>query len=104
VVILVRLYGDVPPGLPMRGLWAKDLDSEYRRVCRYAPHGGSAHEMEAALHVDRTKRAGETSEACKARVALANETRAARLRTIASECEFLIVGAAHEYRAAWRAA
>jgi hypothetical protein len=49
--VLAALYGDMPPGLPARGLWGESVDEEYRRVARLtAAYGRTLVEFEAATH------------------------------------------------------
>lgn len=105
LIILNALYGDVPPGLPMRGLWDKTTDQDYRRVVRYVPEsGGSGAALEALLHVDRRRLDGESFDAQKARLTAATAARTAVLSRLGQECEKLIVRASVDYREAWRAA
>jgi hypothetical protein len=102
--IINALYGDLPPGLPTVGMWAKDVDADYRRVCRYAPGaGGSGVRLEQTIRVDRGKRLGETDEARRKRVVEEQSNRADRLREVAKQCEQLIVTATQAYMAAWGA-
>jgi hypothetical protein len=104
-VVLNALYGDMPPGLPERGMWPNGPDEEYRRVCRYAPScHGSPLRMEAILMVDRKARNGEPPEDRRARMAAALNERNAILSAVARECEFTIVRASQAYIAAWMAA
>jgi hypothetical protein len=104
IVALFALYGDMLPGIPDAGMWPKDVDSEYRRVCRYADSGGGAYEIERATRVDRTRRKDETAEARETRIRFDQGERQALLREIGRECEVMIVHATTAYRDAWRSA
>jgi hypothetical protein len=103
IIILHALYGDMPPGLPARGTWAKDVDMEYRRVVRYVDgSGGSGAALDAILLVDRHRRHGETDDALKARNAAAEANKRQLVSELGRMAEGLIVRAAGDYRAALR--
>jgi hypothetical protein len=103
VIILHALYGDMPPGLPARGTWAKDVDLEYRRVVRYVDaSGGSGAALDAMLLVDRRRRPGDTDESLKARNVAADASKRRLVAELGRAAEHLIVAAAHAYRAAIR--
>lgn len=105
LVILHALYGDLPPGLPMRGLWSKSVDDEYRRVSRYAAHsGGTAAALEAMTRIDNKRHEGESESSFRMRRVGAKNARTALLRKVGAECEKLIIAASLDYRSAWREA
>lgn len=104
LVVLHALYGDLPPGLPMRGLWPKGVDDEYRRVVRLVDRErGSGAALDAIATSEKKRRPNESADAHRARLAAASTARTALLGELGAACEKLIVQSANAYRAAWRA-
>jgi hypothetical protein len=118
LVVLFALYGDRPPGMLDLTLWDEcgrpylslehvakarthSLNSDYLRVVKYVEaSGGSAAALEAKLRVDRHRRDGESDEAYRSRLTLAQQERWALLHALGKGCERLIVDASTDYREA----
>jgi hypothetical protein len=84
VVVLYALYGDMPPGLPARGLWGTGTDEDYRRVCRLTDaYGPGLEDFEARTNGKR----------------VAPLARQLVLAQVGRECEGLIVRASRSYEA-----
>lgn len=94
VVALFALYGERPPGLPERRLWAEEVDAEYARVCRIVLAVSPA-EYERQVDAECKRRPGEGHGA--------NITRRLEATSdVGRKCETLIAGATFAYRDAWK--